>query len=93
MRAATTFGSTCRWSWPRGPSPVDGDVVRFTATYSSTGWVQPETSHSTLLVLGADRLLEFLGEAGFVVEEEFGNWDRRPLADESPEVITLARRP
>ena len=73
--------------------PLEGDIVRFTATYSSAGWSQPETSHSTLRFLGADRLLEFLGDAGFVVEEQFGDWDRSPVGDKSPEIITLARRP
>ncbi|MDE2933400.1 MAG: class I SAM-dependent methyltransferase [Chloroflexota bacterium] len=76
----------------RVESPVDGDIVRFTATYSSDAWTQPETSRSTLRFLGADRLLEFLGEAGFVVQEQFGNWDRSPVGDESPEIITIARR-
>ncbi|MXY36490.1 MAG: class I SAM-dependent methyltransferase [Dehalococcoidia bacterium] len=74
-------------------TPVGGDVVRFTATYSSPGWTRPETSHSTLRFLGADQLQEFLGDAGFVVEEQFGDWDRSPLVDESSEIITLARRP
>jgi len=77
----------------RAETPVDGDVVRFTATYSSPGWPRPETSYSTLRFLGADRLREFLGDAGFVVEEQFGDWDRGPLVGESPEIITLARRP
>ncbi|MYH68285.1 MAG: class I SAM-dependent methyltransferase [Dehalococcoidia bacterium] len=75
----------------RVETPVDGDIARFTATYSSAGWTHPETSHSTLRFLGPDQLLAFLGEAGFVVEEQFGNWDRSPLLDESPEIITIAR--
>ena len=73
-------------------TPVDGDIVRFTATYSSAGRTESETSHSTLRFLSADRLLEFLGGAGFVVEEQFGDWDRSPVGDESPEIITIARR-
>ena len=70
---------------------VESDVVRFTATYTSAGWTQPETSHSTLRFLGVGRLVEFLGDC-FVVEEQFGDWDRSPLMDESPEIITIARR-
>ncbi len=76
----------------RVETPVDGDIVRFTATYSSAAWARPETSHSTLRFLGVQELCEFLGEAGFVVEEQFGDWDRTPLMDESPEIITIARR-
>ena len=39
-----------------------------------------------------DELAEFLAGAGLVIEEQFGDWDRRPLTDASPEIITIARR-
>ena len=72
--------------------PVEGDVVRFTATYSSESWDQPERSHSTLRFLDAAALSGFLARAGFAIEEQFGDWDRSPLSGASPEIITLARR-
>ena len=72
--------------------PVVGDVVRFTATYSSERWEHPVRSHSTLRFLDADALSRFLDAAGFTIEEQYGDWDRSPVSDTSPEIITLARR-
>ncbi|MBO0807461.1 MAG: methyltransferase domain-containing protein [Actinobacteria bacterium] len=73
-------------------APVTGDVVSFTTTYTSPGWDRPELSHSTLRFLGAGRLREFLDGAGLAIEEQFGDWDRRPFTEASPELITIARR-
>ena len=73
-------------------TPVSGDVVRFTVTYNSARWDRPESSHSTLRFLGADALSAFLRDAGFVIEQQFGDWDRSRLEDASPEIITIARR-
>jgi SAM-dependent methyltransferase len=72
--------------------PVEGDVVRFTATFVSPAWERPEMSRSTLRFLDADSLSTFLTDAGFAIEEQFGDWDRSPLTDGSPEIITIARR-
>ena len=72
--------------------PVEGDIVRFTTTYTSPGWDAPELSRSTLRFLRADALASFLAGAGLVIEEQFGDWDREPLTDESEEIITIARR-
>ena len=71
---------------------VAGDVVSFTATYTSPSWDEPLVSRSTLRFLDADSLSAFLSGAGLIVEEQFGNWDRQPLTDTSPEIITVARR-
>ncbi len=70
---------------------VVGDLVRFTSTYSSPGWRQPKVSESTLRFLDRDMLASFLAHAGFEIEEQFGDWDRQPLTESSPEIITLAR--
>lgn len=72
--------------------PVTGDLVRFTTTYSSPGWDRPQESRSTLRFLDAGALSEHLSAAGLVVEEQFGDWDRRLLDETSPEIITFARR-
>jgi hypothetical protein len=32
----------------------------------------------------------FLTEAGLTVVEQYGDWDRRPLSESSPEIITVA---
>ncbi len=73
-------------------TPVDGDVVRFTTTYTSPAWDRPEVSTSTLRFLDAPALSRFLTGAGLAVEEQFGDWDRSPLTGKSPEIITLACR-
>jgi len=77
---------------PEVETPVEGDVVSFTLTFTSPAWDGPQRSRSTLRFLDADSLAVFLAEAGLVVDEQFGDWDRRPLTDLSPEIITVARR-
>ena len=79
--------------WERwNPDSVDGDVVSFTTTFTSPGWDRPQVSRSTLRFLDADSLASFLSGAGLAIEEQFGDWDRQPLTDTSPEIITIARR-
>jgi SAM-dependent methyltransferase len=73
-------------------TPVDGEVVSFTTTFTSPAWDRPQVSRSTLRFLDVDSLSWFLSEACFAIEERFGDWDRRPLTDSSPEIITIARR-
>jgi ubiquinone/menaquinone biosynthesis C-methylase UbiE len=73
-------------------TPVAGDLVRFTTTYTSSRWDGPRESRSTLRFLDPDTLCSFLSGAGLAVEEQFGHWDRHPLTDTSPEIITIARR-
>lgn len=70
----------------------DGRTVTFTHTFSSPGWRQERVSRSTLRFLGAGDLSEFLSEAGLMVEQQFGDWDRSPLTDRSPEIVTIACR-
>lgn len=74
------------------PTTIDGDLVSFVVTYTSPAWDGPLTSRSTLRFLDVDALGAFLAAAGLAVEEQFGFWDRRPLAADSPEIITVARR-
>jgi SAM-dependent methyltransferase len=72
--------------------PVIGDVVRFTQTFSSPGWDGPKESSSTLRFLGEEELSSFLSGAGLEIEEQLGDWDRQPLTEASPEIITVTRR-
>jgi SAM-dependent methyltransferase len=69
----------------------DGRIVSFTHTFTSPAWDQPQLSRSTLRFLDADLLSSFLADAGLAIEEQFGDWDRRPLSDKSPEIINIAR--
>ena len=72
--------------------PVVGDIVSFTVTFSCPSWERPLVSRSTLRFLDADSLSYFLTGAGLIIVEQFGDWDRQPLTDTSPEIITVARR-
>jgi SAM-dependent methyltransferase len=75
------------------PAPVyDGRLLTFTTVYTSPDWDAPEVSHSTLRVFGVDELASFLTEAGLVIEEQFGDFERQPLTDASLEIVTVARR-
>jgi SAM-dependent methyltransferase len=76
----------------RVDEPFDGDVVRFTTTYSSRSWEEPKLSRSTLRFLDAPTLSGFLAAAGLEIEVQLGDWNGQPLRDTSPEIITIARR-
>ena len=73
-------------------TPVIGDLVSFTITFTSSSWNRPEISKSTLRFLGAESLSFFLSGAGLAIEEQFGDWDGQELTDTSLEIITVARR-
>jgi SAM-dependent methyltransferase len=73
-------------------TPLDGDVVTFSTTFTSPTWGRPRVSRSTLRFIDADSLASFLSEARFATEEQFGDWDGQPLTETSPEIITIARR-
>ena len=87
----TTDDGTFIRSW-NDAEPPDGEFVSFSTTFTSPSWDQPRRSRSTLRFLGADRLSEFLTEAGLAVDEQYGSWDRQPLTATSPEIITFAKR-
>ena len=71
---------------------IDDGVVSFTTTYTSPSWNRPKLSRSRLRFLDPGSLSVFLSDAGFVIEEQYGDWGRTPLMETSPEIITIARR-
>jgi SAM-dependent methyltransferase len=73
-------------------TPVAGDIVRFTSTFTRPGWDRPQVSRSTLRFLDADSLTSFLTAAGMAIEQQFGTWTRHPPTHTTPEIITIARR-
>ena len=73
-------------------TPVEGDLVGFTTTFTRSGWERPQRSRSTLRFLGREALSAFLAEAGLVVEECLGDWDGSPFTPAAPEIIVSARR-
>lgn len=68
------------------------DLVSFTTTFSSPSWDAPRISRSTLRFLDVEALSLFLTDAGLEIEAQFGDWDRQPLTESGPEIITIARR-
>jgi hypothetical protein len=73
-------------------TPVEGDIVHSTSTFTSPGWDHPLVSRSALRFVDAEALSGFLTGAGLVIEEQFGDWTRCPVTDTSPEIITIARK-
>ncbi len=69
---------------------VTDDLVTFETTYRSPRWTNPQLSRSTLRFLDAGSLATFLDGAGLPVTDQWGDWDRSPLTDASPEIITVA---
>jgi SAM-dependent methyltransferase len=90
LQADDGQGNTVRVSW-QIEAPFDGRSVSFAESYTSTGWDAPRVSHSVLRFLDADGVAHFLTEAGFVIEQQFGGFDRRPLTPKSAEIVTVAR--
>ncbi|MCA1670084.1 MAG: class I SAM-dependent methyltransferase [Thermomicrobia bacterium] len=76
----------------RVETPVVGGVVHSISTFTSPGWDRPKVSDGALRFLDPASLSAFLSAAGLAIEEQFGDWDRHPLSDTSPEIITIARR-
>jgi SAM-dependent methyltransferase len=75
----------------RVETPFDGRTVGISETFTSDSWDRPRVSRSTLRFLAADALAALLDEAGFLIEAQFGDFDRRALSAASPEIITIAR--
>jgi hypothetical protein len=71
---------------------VEGDLVSFTLAYSCPSWDEPRVSRSTLRFLDASALRSFLADADLAVVDQFGDWDRSPLTEKSPEIIIVAER-
>lgn len=71
---------------------VEGDLVTFTETFTGPSWAEPRVSRTSLRFLDVPALTGFLTEAGLVVGEQYGDWDRAPLTAASREIITIAER-
>lgn len=76
----------------RVDGPIVGGIVRSTGLYTSPAWDSPVESHGSLRFLDAETLAAVLDRAGLAVDLRYGDWDRRPLTDTSPEIITIAHR-
>lgn len=98
VRLTNPAGEVVRF-WREAELPVTGDVVRFRGVFADAdGDVDADGSGSVRVSPGVVRYLDpgrlsaFLQDAGLVVAQQFGDWDRRPLTDQSSEIITVAMR-
>jgi SAM-dependent methyltransferase len=78
--------------WHRVESVV-GDVVTLTETTSDSEGRALRVDRASLRFLHVDALTTLLAAAGLEVEARYGGWRREPFGPDSPEIITIARRP
>ena len=71
---------------------VTEDVIRLSETLTGRWWDDGHTDIGELRFLSPSALAAFLNDAGFVIEEQFGDWKRHPLSPTCKEIITIARR-
>lgn len=72
---------------------IADDIVTLTETTSDADGTPLRVDRASLRFIAVDELDRFLAEAGFRVEARHGAWSREPLGEESPEIVTVARRP
>ena len=72
--------------------PFDGRLVSFTHTFSGTGLTTPLVSESTQRFVEVEELRSYVAEAGLIMQECYGDWDRRPFTGSDPEIIVVARK-
>lgn len=70
---------------------VSDGVVTFTETTADPAWARPKVAKGVLRFLDQDTLNDFLIEAGFTVEAQYGDWARGPVTGTARELITVAR--
>jgi hypothetical protein len=70
---------------------VAEDVVTLTETTGAQDGTPLRVDRASLRFLDVDALGDFLAEAGFVIEVQYGGWLREPLEPASPEIVTIAR--
>jgi hypothetical protein len=73
-------------------TPVVGDRISFSHTFTSTSWEKPQHSESILRFLDAGTLRAFLSDSCLTIDAQFCDWNGQPLTATSPEIITVARR-
>jgi SAM-dependent methyltransferase len=71
---------------------VEGDLVTSEIHYRFAASGEAVVSHNELRFRSQAELARSLADAGFTVEQVFGDWDRRPVREDSPELIFVAAR-
>lgn len=72
---------------------VADDVVTFHGTLAEPDGTVLRVLRESLRFLDVATLNDFLREAGFVVQVQFGGWDCGPVTGASREIVTVARTP
>jgi SAM-dependent methyltransferase len=70
---------------------VTGDVVTLTETTADADGTPLRVDRARLRFLDVHVLADFLADAGFVIEAQYGGWLREPLVPTSREIVTIAR--
>jgi hypothetical protein len=68
------------------------DLVTLTETTSDVSGTPLRVDRASLRFLDVPTLGTFLTGAGFAIDAQYGDWRRGPVTDDSPEIITVARR-
>jgi SAM-dependent methyltransferase len=85
-------GGVVRMTIRAEPEPAPGDeVIHAVTRLTVPGRSEPRVLRSPLRFLDAAAIRARLAEAGLVVAEQYGDFDRSPLDDDSPEIVTVAR--
>lgn len=71
---------------------VTGDVVTLTETTAAADGTILRVDRARLRFPGPGLLAGLLAETGFVIDSQYGDWDRGPVTGTSREIITIARR-
>jgi hypothetical protein len=70
---------------------VEGDLVTFAEVTDGGRW-HDQVDLATLRFLPRIELDRALAGAGLQVETYYGDWERGPLTEDSPEIVAIARR-
>jgi hypothetical protein len=73
-------------------SEFDGRTVAFRHDFSGDHPNLPLSSQSTLRFHDADELAALLAEHGFAIHQQYGDFQSGLFTDDSPEIITIAKR-
>jgi SAM-dependent methyltransferase len=68
---------------------VSGDVVTVTETTGDSEGTPWRVDRAKLRFLSVAALQERLAEAGLAIVAQYGGWSREPVAETSPEIVTL----
>ena len=70
---------------------VVGGVVSLTETTRDEDGISLRVDRARLRFLDADAIRDFLADAGFDLDGQYGGWSHEPLDAGSPEIVTIAR--